>query len=105
MPRRVSGESAPFAMTVLIFAGEDHGRPPFPETMVAAGETSAPRPIVDCEFPALGAIDRLIPQIFQHFAAILVSLVRLFLQRSHDYRADPGMNRGINLSRRDGSFR
>ena len=45
-----------------------------------------------------------IPQIFQHFAAILVSLIGLFFQRPHDHRANSRMNRRINLPRRHRVF-
>ncbi len=45
-----------------------------------------------------------IPQILEHFPAALVTRFRFLRQRLHHYRADPGMDRWINLPRRDWLF-
>ena len=52
--------------------------------------------------PPGGALGAIIPQVLEHFAAALIALFRLFRQGFHHYGADSGMNRGINLTRRNG---
>src|SRR5438105_1896386 len=77
-------------------------RPPaLPVAMVAAGELP-PITIVELGFPPGGALRAVIPQVLEHFPAALIALFRLFRQGFHHYGADSGMNRGINLTRRNG---
>src|ERR1700731_5011929 len=45
-----------------------------------------------------------VAQIFEHFAAALVTRVGIFGQRAHDHGADSRMNRRVHLLWRDGFF-
>src|ERR1700730_5478598 len=46
----------------------------------------------------------IVAQIIQHFAAALITGIRILCQRAHDNGTDSGVNRGVHLFWRDGVF-